>query len=50
VSNIRGQGPYGYPQDVITRAQMAAEWLSAALRDGAEPFGSRYRTWLDQVG
>ncbi|WP_329021832.1 MULTISPECIES: DUF402 domain-containing protein [unclassified Streptomyces] len=44
------QRQYGYPQDVITRAESSAEWLSAALRDGAEPFGSRYRAWLDQVG
>ncbi|RAG85637.1 DUF402 domain-containing protein [Streptacidiphilus pinicola] len=41
---------YGYPPQVIGQAEGAAEWLSAALRDGVEPFGSRYRTWLAQVG
>jgi protein associated with RNAse G/E len=45
----RHQGHYGYPPDVITRAQCTARCLSAALRDGTEPFGSRYHTWLDQV-
>ncbi|MFD8566781.1 DUF402 domain-containing protein [Streptomyces sp. NPDC059639] len=44
------QRQYGYPRDVITHAESTAEWLSAALRDGTEPFRSRYRTWLDQVG
>ncbi|MYS38983.1 DUF402 domain-containing protein [Streptomyces sp. SID4920] len=44
------QKRYGYPYDVVTRAQGAAEWLSAALRSGAEPFGSRYRMWLGRVG
>ncbi|MFB7421196.1 DUF402 domain-containing protein [Streptomyces sp. NPDC056121] len=43
------QRQYVYPRDVITRAESATAWLSAALRDGTEPFGSRYRTWLDQV-
>jgi len=41
---------YGYPADVVRRADTAAAWLTTALRDGVEPFGSRYRSWLDQVG
>lgn len=41
---------YGYPPDVVAHAEAAARWLSAALREGAEPFASRYRAWLDQVG
>ncbi|MGW2476617.1 DUF402 domain-containing protein [Streptomyces sp. NPDC001665] len=41
---------HGYPSDTIVHARSAADWLSAALRDGAEPFGSRFRTWLDRVG
>lgn len=40
---------YGYPPDVIARAEATSGWLSAALREPAEPFRSRYRTWLDQV-
>ena len=43
------QGRHGYPPHVISRAERTAEWLSAALRDGTEPFGMRYRTWLAQV-
>jgi len=44
------QKRYGYPPDTVTRARSAADRLSAALRDGVEPFGSRYRAWLDRVG
>ena len=40
---------YGYPPDVVARAEATAEWLSAALREGREPFESRYRTWLDRM-
>lgn len=41
---------YGYPPDVVAHAEAATAWLSHALRNGTEPFGSRYRAWLDQVG
>jgi len=41
---------YGYPADVIEKAEAAAAWLTVALRDGVEPFGSHYLTWLDHVG
>jgi len=40
---------YGYPADVVERAEAAAAWLTTALRDGVEPFGSHYRSWLDRV-
>ncbi|MFE5294249.1 DUF402 domain-containing protein [Isoptericola sp. NPDC056618] len=40
---------YGYPADVVRRAEAAAAWLTTALRDGIEPFGSRYRHWLDRL-
>lgn len=43
------QGRYGYPQHVISHAENTAEWLSAALRDGTEPFATRYRAWLAQI-
>lgn len=46
----RNQRRYDYPRDLVTRAERTAEWLSTALYDGVEPFGSRFRTWLDQVG
>ena len=38
---------YGYPPEVIRQAEQAAEWLLAAVRAGAEPFGTGYRRWLD---
>lgn len=40
---------YGYPPHVVARAEETSEWLSAALREGTEPFESRCRSWLDQV-
>ncbi|SKC67829.1 DUF402 domain-containing protein [Krasilnikoviella flava] len=40
---------YGYPADVVEKAEAAAVWLTAALRDGVEPFGSHYRSWLDRL-
>ncbi|MGW2850250.1 DUF402 domain-containing protein [Streptomyces sp. NPDC001108] len=41
---------YGYPPEVVARATGAAEWLAGALREGAEPFGSRFHAWLELVG
>jgi uncharacterized protein len=41
---------YGYPREVIAQAEQAAGWLMEAIGAGAEPFASRYLTWLDQVG
>lgn len=38
---------YGYPQNVVVHAKATSRWLSAALSERAEPFGSRYRTWLE---
>lgn len=40
---------YGYPAEVISQAQQAADWLLATIRDGAEPFAGSYRGWLDQM-
>jgi protein associated with RNAse G/E len=40
---------YGYPADVVTAAERAADQLHALLAGGAEPFASGYRTWLDLV-
>jgi protein associated with RNAse G/E len=40
---------FGYPDDVVTEARAAAEWLLGALGDGTEPFASAYRKWLALV-
>jgi protein associated with RNAse G/E len=41
---------YAYPAEVIARAEGAAAWLQRAIKESAEPFGTVYRGWLDQVG
>ncbi|WP_222836655.1 DUF402 domain-containing protein [Beutenbergia cavernae] len=38
---------YGYPDDVVALAERSAEDVLAAVRTGAEPFGSAWRPWLD---
>jgi uncharacterized protein len=43
------QVKYGYPAEVISSAEAAAQWLLQAIRSGAEPFASAFRPWLDQV-
>jgi hypothetical protein len=40
---------FGYPEDVVRRAWQAAGWLRGALRDGTQPFASRYRRFLARV-
>ncbi|MFI2294632.1 MULTISPECIES: DUF402 domain-containing protein [unclassified Isoptericola] len=40
---------YCYPADVVEWAEAAGAWLTVALRDGVEPFGDHYRTWIDQL-
>jgi protein associated with RNAse G/E len=40
---------FGYPFEVVARAQATAEWLTGAVRGRAEPFGTAYQAWLDQV-
>jgi uncharacterized protein len=40
---------YGYPAEVISRAEQSAAWLLATVRAGVEPFGTAYRPWLDAV-
>jgi protein associated with RNAse G/E len=43
------QVKYGYPADVIEQAWSAAQWLTGALREHAEPFGTHYRHWLEKL-
>jgi len=40
---------YAYPAEVIAEAEEAAAWLQQAIKEGAEPFATVYRGWLDQV-
>ncbi|GAB3968202.1 hypothetical protein GCM10027615_19500 [Plantactinospora veratri] len=40
---------FGYPEETVTQARAAAEWLHVALGDGTEPFASAYRKWLALV-
>ncbi|HXW46135.1 MAG TPA: DUF402 domain-containing protein [Streptosporangiaceae bacterium] len=40
---------YRYPAEVISAAEEAAAWLQQEIKDGAEPFATAYRGWLDQV-
>jgi uncharacterized protein len=40
---------YGYPAEVIRQAEEAASWLLAAVGEGAEPFGTAYRPWLEAL-
>ncbi len=40
---------YGYPDEVISQARQAADWLLQAVGDGTEPFAGSYRAWLDQM-
>jgi uncharacterized protein len=40
---------FGYPPDVIARAEQSAAWLLAAVSAGVEPFGSAAEKWLDKV-
>jgi protein associated with RNAse G/E len=40
---------FGYPEELVTHAYAAAEWLRGALADGREPFVSAYHPWLTRV-
>jgi protein associated with RNAse G/E len=40
---------YGYPADVIRRAEEAAAWLIEATRARVEPFGIGYHRWLAMI-
>jgi uncharacterized protein len=40
---------YGYPADVLSRAEQSAAWLLAVVQAGAEPFGTGYRRWLEML-
>ncbi|WP_239162611.1 DUF402 domain-containing protein [Paractinoplanes rishiriensis] len=39
---------YGYPADVVARAQATAAELMARVRDRDEPFGDVGRAWLER--
>ena len=41
---------FGYPDEVVTQARAASDWLATALGDGTEPFASVFRSWLALVG
>jgi uncharacterized protein len=40
---------FGYPDELVTRAEAAAEWLYDALGDGTEPFATAFKKWLALV-
>jgi protein associated with RNAse G/E len=40
---------YGYPAEVIERAQAAADWLFAAVSARREPFDTASARWLAQI-
>ena len=40
---------FGYPDDLVAEAYVAAEKLLVALGDGSEPFATEYRKWLSLV-
>jgi protein associated with RNAse G/E len=40
---------YGYPADVAAVIRTAADELLAAVRDGSEPFGTAWLTWIDRA-
>ena len=40
---------YGYPPEVISQAEEAADWLLTSVTAGVEPFGSVSQAWLDKV-
>jgi protein associated with RNAse G/E len=44
------QVEFGYPDDVVIRAQATAEFLLDAVRLRTEPFGSAYELWQGKLG
>jgi protein associated with RNAse G/E len=40
---------FDYPDDIVTGALAAAQWLLAAVRDRVEPFGAAYEPWLAKL-
>ena len=38
-----------YPDELVARAEAAAEWLYDALGDGTEPFATTFKKWLEAV-
>ncbi|HEX2417075.1 MAG TPA: DUF402 domain-containing protein [Micromonosporaceae bacterium] len=43
------QERYGYPDEVVSSALAATEWLRRALSGPTEPFAGGYRHWLSMV-
>jgi uncharacterized protein len=40
---------YGYPPEVVGRAEATADWLLSAVADRVEPFGRACRRWFDEI-
>jgi uncharacterized protein len=40
---------YGYPPEVVSAAEQAAQWLMAAVTDGTGPFDGAHERWLAMV-
>ena len=40
---------FGYPDEVVSQATAASDWLAKALGDGTEPFASAFHRWLNLV-
>jgi uncharacterized protein len=40
---------FGYPDEVVSQATAASDWLAKALGDGTEPFASGFHQWLNLV-
>jgi uncharacterized protein len=43
------QRKYGYPPEVVSRAEATADWLLSAVADRVEPFGGAHQRWLDGI-
>jgi protein associated with RNAse G/E len=40
---------YGYPPEIVSRAEATADWLLSAVADQVAPFGYTYQRWLDRI-
>ncbi|GAB3748394.1 hypothetical protein [Microlunatus parietis] len=41
---------YGYPEELVARTRATADEVLIAARDGFEPFGTAWRSWVDRAG